>query len=267
MADPGRPLEVLVFCGLLGAVGQFVRAIGGLNRMLRRCERQQCQLCDLFVASRLVFSLLIGFVAGVLAGIATGLIAAGQIPTDANTMFGIAASGYAGVDFIELGGAEYRRQDRCTGGATKDGRRQHQSREPRIQCAAADLAAPRRTAPLDGIISGWVKIGVKPLGDDAIRSGIAYCLNGYHKPTQPLPAPGTKYWQGQLSAQFKGSDPDWYQAACDLVHDQPSPFAADGLMLNSVYIEHKSNAGNPPSFTLEDFFVCIQQSYLHPIGQ
>ena len=131
----------------------------------------------------------------------------------------------------------------------------------------ADLAAPRRTAPLDGIISGWVKIGVKPLGDDAIRSGIAYCLNGYHKPTQPLPAPGTKYWQGQLSAQFKGSNPDWYQAACDLVHDQPSPFAADGLMLNSVYIERKYNAGNPPSFTLEDFFVCIQQSYLHPIGQ
>lgn len=119
MADPGQPLEVLVFCGLLGAVGQFVRAIGGLNKMYVDASANNVSSADLFVASRLVFSLLIGFVAGVLAGIATGLIAAGQIPTDATTMFGIAASGYAGVDFIELESAEYRRQDRCTGGATK----------------------------------------------------------------------------------------------------------------------------------------------------
>lgn len=264
MADVSQPLEALVFCGVLGAAGQFVRSLAGLKKMHDDATANNVSSADLFVASRLVFSLLIGFVAGVLAGIATGVVL-GTSTLDTKMIFGIIASGYAGVDFIESMAPNI---------VGKTGAQAAQQRADDAQNKTADVAAKLRltemtsqrlTAPLDGILSGWVSVGAKSPGDDAIRSAIAFCLNGYKKPTQPVPA-GAKYWQGQLSAQFKGSDVDWIQAACDNVHDEPSPFAADGLTVNSVYILRKFNASTPPSFKIEDFFACIQQCYQHPLG-
>jgi predicted chitinase len=55
-----------------------------------------------FNAAYFAISLMIGFIAGVLAGIAIGLDNLTQIdPSDMKVLLGIAAAGYAGADFIE----------------------------------------------------------------------------------------------------------------------------------------------------------------------
>ena len=63
---------------------------------------QNLSATDVFMASRLIMSLLIGFMAGVAAGLALGLakiLAIGA--ADIDVLLGIAAAGYAGTDFVE----------------------------------------------------------------------------------------------------------------------------------------------------------------------
>jgi hypothetical protein len=92
----------LLVCGLLGLVGQAVRAVGGLKKMNDEAAQQAVSAADLFVASRLLVSLMIGFIAGILAGLSLGLnnVFGDNVPAMA-TLLGIASAGYAGTDFIE----------------------------------------------------------------------------------------------------------------------------------------------------------------------
>jgi hypothetical protein len=103
--SPATPTSVfiaLLLAGLLGMIGQGVRVLAGMKKMNDDASGQSASSADVFVAARLVVSLLIGFVAGVAAVLALGLsrilaIGAG----DVDLLLGIAAAGYAGTDFIE----------------------------------------------------------------------------------------------------------------------------------------------------------------------
>ena len=92
----------LLLGGLMGMIGQGIRAVAGLKKMNDNAQSSGATSADLFIASRLVVSLLIGFIAGVIAAISVGLDKLINIdPGNLSTLFGIAAAGYAGTDFIE----------------------------------------------------------------------------------------------------------------------------------------------------------------------
>jgi hypothetical protein len=101
MGNAGNILSVLLLCGLLGLVGQGVRAIVGLKNAAA-LEQAGASGGQGFNAAYLFVSLVIGFIAGILAGIIVGLdqIDATKL-TDIKLLLGIAGSGYAGADFIE----------------------------------------------------------------------------------------------------------------------------------------------------------------------
>ncbi len=93
-------LVTLLLCGLMGLLGQGIRAAIGLKNALsappgasRRNE---------FSPAYFATSLMIGFIAGALAGVLIGLDKLMHFNADnINVLAGIAAAGYAGVDFIE----------------------------------------------------------------------------------------------------------------------------------------------------------------------
>lgn len=89
----------IILGGLLGMVGQGARVVVGLKKLNDEAAEKQKPFSDLFSTSTLVVSLLIGFVAGVLALIGTSGIDTELI--DKNTMLAIIGAGYAGTDFIE----------------------------------------------------------------------------------------------------------------------------------------------------------------------
>ena len=94
--DSGNILVTLLLCGLMGLLGQGVRAAVGLKNSMGFAQGAATQQAT-FSAAYFGLSLMLGFIAGVLAGLAIGL---GNI-TDMKVLLGIAASGYAGADFIE----------------------------------------------------------------------------------------------------------------------------------------------------------------------
>jgi hypothetical protein len=91
----------LLLGGLMGMIGQGIRAVAGLKKMNDDAQSQGATAQDLFIASRLIVSLIIGFIAGVIAAstMLSKLIA--MTSGDISILFGIAAAGYAGTDFIE----------------------------------------------------------------------------------------------------------------------------------------------------------------------
>jgi predicted chitinase len=94
-------LALLLLYGLMGLVGQAARAAVGLKTMTTSAATAPSQQTQ-FNAAYLLISLMIGFVAGVLAGFAMSLpavIVDGVIQI--KILLGIAAAGYAGTDFIE----------------------------------------------------------------------------------------------------------------------------------------------------------------------
>jgi hypothetical protein len=95
-------LAALTLAGLLGMAGQIVRAVGGLKKMSDEARAQGLHTFDLFVTSRLVTSLIVGFVAGMAAAVSMGLSNLMPVRLD-NTqlLVGLAAAGYAGTDFLE----------------------------------------------------------------------------------------------------------------------------------------------------------------------
>jgi hypothetical protein len=102
MAAPANIFIALLLAGLLGMLGQGVRSLAGLKKMNDAAVQQNASSADLFVAARLIISLLTGFLAGVAAGLALGLDKLlGISASNMDVMFGIAAAGYAGTDFIE----------------------------------------------------------------------------------------------------------------------------------------------------------------------
>lgn len=98
----GELLGALVLAGLMGLVGQGARSVIGLKKLYDLNAVQPPDAQDAFVASKLLVSLLIGFIAGVLAALALGLeklTGAGGV--NAEMLLGLAAAGYSGADFIE----------------------------------------------------------------------------------------------------------------------------------------------------------------------
>jgi predicted chitinase len=90
----------LLLCGLMGVLGQGVRATVGLKRASRLETSIDQQTA--FSAAYFALSLMIGFIAGVLAGLAIGIQEIVKIdPNNLKVLIGIAAAGYAGADFIE----------------------------------------------------------------------------------------------------------------------------------------------------------------------
>ena len=95
-------LSALTLGGLMGLVGQGSRAVIGLKKLNDSNSLRDPSSGDVFVASRLLVSLMIGFISGVVASIALGLdkltnVDAGNL----DVLLGIAAAGYAGTDAIE----------------------------------------------------------------------------------------------------------------------------------------------------------------------
>lgn len=94
----------LLLGGLLGFAGQGIRVAIGLIKQSDKAQLAGTTLRATFDAKRLSTSLLIGFVAGVLAMIGfTDFDKALNTATGSvkETIMGVIAAGYAGTDFIE----------------------------------------------------------------------------------------------------------------------------------------------------------------------
>jgi hypothetical protein len=90
-------LGTIVLCGIMGLVGQGIRAAVGLKSAATLNASEAGQQ-TVFNAAYLFVSLMIGFITGVLAGLALN---PGLAAMDPKTLLGILAAGYAGTDFIE----------------------------------------------------------------------------------------------------------------------------------------------------------------------
>ncbi|HET7717414.1 MAG TPA: hypothetical protein VFK86_17470 [Bauldia sp.] len=91
-------IQVLFLGGLAGALGQSARAVVGIKKVNDQAAAEQVATENLIVASRLFISLVIGFVAGALAAL---IMNVGTGGFDTAQILGLAATGYAGTDFIE----------------------------------------------------------------------------------------------------------------------------------------------------------------------
>jgi predicted chitinase len=101
VATVSSVLLALLLCGFLGLLGQGVRAIVGLKNAGSLNSTTPSAQAE-FSLAYLALSLVIGFIAGVLAGVALNLETIITIdPADWKTLLGIAASGYVGADFVE----------------------------------------------------------------------------------------------------------------------------------------------------------------------
>ena len=101
VATVSSVMLALLLCGFLGLLGQGVRAIVGLKNAGSLNSNTPSEQAE-FSLAYLALSLMIGFIAGVLAGVALNLETIVTIdPSDWKTLLGIAASGYIGADFIE----------------------------------------------------------------------------------------------------------------------------------------------------------------------
>lgn len=92
-------IHVLILGGIAGALGQGARVIIGLKKVNDQASVDNSATRDLIEASRLMVSLLIGFVAGALAAIAMGVQADQAVQSQ--QLLGLLAAGYTGADFIE----------------------------------------------------------------------------------------------------------------------------------------------------------------------
>jgi hypothetical protein len=97
--DTAQTLALLALGGLLGAAGQGLRVVVGIKKEIDRAnlESPRKTAGDWFDGKELGISFLLGAVAGILA-------AASQYAPDLvitrDLLFGFAAAGYAGADFI-----------------------------------------------------------------------------------------------------------------------------------------------------------------------
>ncbi len=96
----------VALAGLLGIAGQLLRVIAGLTKLGQEAGARGVDFWQLFVPAKLVVSILVGFVAGILAWVvADKAMAVDFLKGDAETVkkavLAIIAAGYAGTDFIE----------------------------------------------------------------------------------------------------------------------------------------------------------------------
>jgi hypothetical protein len=89
---------IIALGALMGVVGQGIRVTVGLKKASDRAAELGQKFTDAIDPARLLVSLLIGAVAGVMAAIVT-LSPTSAIERDA--LLALAAAGYSGTDFIE----------------------------------------------------------------------------------------------------------------------------------------------------------------------
>lgn len=89
---------LLAVGGLFGAMGQGARVIVGLKKLKELNQDKAPDEQDVFVAGRLVVSLMIGFIAGGLGGLT---VLSFDPRLALSSMIAVAAIGYAGADAIE----------------------------------------------------------------------------------------------------------------------------------------------------------------------
>jgi galactitol-specific phosphotransferase system IIC component len=99
-------MQVAAVGSLFGALGQAIRVIPGLKKLYDAAAEQEKSLKDEFSGSRLIISLLIGAVAGVLGAISLDIPLDGAIQT--STILALLGVGYSGADFIEAFMARYK---------------------------------------------------------------------------------------------------------------------------------------------------------------
>ena len=101
MNQSANILTTLLLFGLMGLIGQGIRAVIGLkNAALAQASNPTAQ--SSFNAAYLFVSLMIGFIAGIVAGLALNWNdVTGASGIDMKTLLGLVAAGYAGADFIE----------------------------------------------------------------------------------------------------------------------------------------------------------------------
>ncbi|AOF89691.1 hypothetical protein [Sinorhizobium sp. RAC02] len=88
--------------GVMGLIGQGARTVIGLKKLHDENAAKGPNEQDSFIASRLVISLFIGFIAGVAAALLLDLGKLAAITVnDIDLLLGLAAAGYAGTDIIE----------------------------------------------------------------------------------------------------------------------------------------------------------------------
>ncbi len=90
---------VILIGGVLGAVGQGIRVIVGLKKLYDESLQKGTAFSENFDGSSLLFSLLIGFIAGVLGMI--GLENFESLKIGKEQILTLIGFGYAGADFIE----------------------------------------------------------------------------------------------------------------------------------------------------------------------
>jgi putative chitinase len=97
----GNALLALILAGLLGMVGQGVRAVAGIKKMGDEAQAKGVSPSAMFSPGWFLVSLAIGFIAGVIAALSLGLSKLLKSPDDFQLLLGIAAAGYTGTDFVE----------------------------------------------------------------------------------------------------------------------------------------------------------------------
>ncbi len=93
-------INLLLLGGMLGALGQGVRAVMGLKKVNDQAALEGREMKDLVDASTLIISLVIGFIAGALAIVGIADPAKPMTP-DKELVITLLGAGYAGTDFIE----------------------------------------------------------------------------------------------------------------------------------------------------------------------
>lgn len=97
--SPEQWLVWILLGGILGAAGQSARVVVGLKKVNDEADAKNTTMCELVELCRLLVSLLIGFVAGILAAV---VMHDDKNPNpSASVLLAFAAAGYAGTDFIE----------------------------------------------------------------------------------------------------------------------------------------------------------------------
>lgn len=106
-------LLVITLGGVMGMIGQGIRMVVGIKKLQDRTE----QYGEVFETSKLVLSLLIGFIAGALAA----LVLVQNTSVDTKVLMGLMAAGYAGTDFIEGFARKYLPGGKTAGAGKKAG--------------------------------------------------------------------------------------------------------------------------------------------------
>ncbi|MFZ2029413.1 MAG: hypothetical protein WAU68_03815 [Vitreimonas sp.] len=159
-------LTALILAGLLGMLGQGVRAVVGLKKLHDLATERDADPADLFIAAKLLISLMIGFLAGIVAGLSVGISRITHLSAaDSDTMLGLAAAGYVGADVIEAFAPNLSRASSASTGhdtaATPTGSKSNQGAENEKRDANANVSA-HLLQRIDALSSAIGSAALKP---------------------------------------------------------------------------------------------------------